>query len=83
MAALPQWTHDRMSRLGVIVERYGRTTRGRPSHHDSKWFFCGWYYHRGNRRHVTDGPHGPFPCMSAAIADALMRYGEGSTRHGR
>lgn len=72
---LPEWTKQQLAAKKVKIERYGRNQRGRPSMEDSRWYFCGWYWHREEKRRVTEGPHGPFPCWSAAVAHALTHYG--------
>lgn len=74
MASLPKWVDRALTNKRVVVERYGRGTTGRPTALRRKWFFCGWYYHREDRGRVVDGPFGPFPCWSAASADAASRY---------
>lgn len=74
MAALPGWVDDTLHQHKIHIERYGRNKRGGPTREERRWFFCGWYYHRTERRRVVDGPHGPFPCKSAAMTDALRRY---------
>ena len=71
---LPRWVEQTLEKHNIHVERYGRAKQGRPSKLERRWFFCGWYYHRGSKRRITDGPYGPFPCWSAAMADALARY---------
>lgn len=68
---LPLWTSERLQALGIYVERYGRGDRGRPTVSERSWYFCGYYWHRGTKARVSDGPFGPFPCASAAVADAL------------
>lgn len=75
MAALPGWVDRELARRGVRVVRYGRMKRGRPTNLERRWFFCGWYWHREHDRRVTDGPHGPFPCWSAALAHAAASLG--------
>ena len=74
MAALPYWVDDALAKHKVVYTRYGRDKKGRPTALERRWFFCGWYYHREHRNRVIDGPHGPFPCQSAAMTDALRRY---------
>lgn len=71
MPALPYDVDVRLKSLGLYVERMGRRDRGRPTVRDRRWYFCGWYWHRGTSKRVNDGPHGPFPCWSAAAVDAL------------
>lgn len=75
MSILPEWAYQALSAHKVQIVRYGRDRRGRPNDLEKRWFFCGWYYHREIRKHVVDGPIGPFPCMSAAMSDAIERYG--------
>lgn len=76
---LPSWIEKKLTAHHVRIVRYGRTRKGRPAHLERRWFFCGWYYHREVRQHVLDGPHGPFPCISAAMVDAMGRYKLGET----
>lgn len=71
---LPHWVDKALHDHKVRVVRYGRNKTGRPSNLERRWFFCGWYFHREIGRRVVDGPHGPFPCMSAAMVAALELY---------
>lgn len=69
---MPRWVDQEIHKAKVRVERYGRYERGRPSLAERRFYFCGWYwFQEGRRGFVTNGPFGPFPCRSAAEADAL------------
>lgn len=72
---LPGWVSDALDRKKIRIERYGRATRGRPTKLESRWYFCGWYWHQETNRRITNGPFGPFPCPSAAAAHALQQLG--------
>lgn len=73
---LPKWVNETLDRKKVRIEQYRRATRGRRTNVESRWYFCGWYWHREARRgFISEGPFGPFPCPSAAAADALKYYG--------
>lgn len=71
MSMLPYHVELRLKTLGVHIERLGRTRRGAPTIRERRWFFCGWYFHRGTAKTISSGPYGPFPCWSAAAAEAL------------
>jgi hypothetical protein len=75
MTKLAEDVFDTLRKHHVRIERWGRKTPGRPPKHECGWFFCGWFYWMQSGNRVIDGTtYGPFPCMSAAAADAYTRY---------
>jgi hypothetical protein len=71
MSRLPEHVDVRLKALGVHMDRFGRGQQKSARLSDRRWYFCGWYFHRGTKTHLTEGPYGPFPCRSAAATEAL------------
>lgn len=69
---LPDWVDSELGKRGVVIERYGRDGPGPRTLTERRWLFCGWYWHVAKNKKVVEGPFGPFPCFSAAMADAVQ-----------
>lgn len=75
MTRLPNWTYEILKEESVHIFRYGTSKGRRPKNLPGRYVFSGWFYHQAQGRKSADGPYGPFATFSAAMADALRRYG--------
>lgn len=79
MPSLPYSVVEAVERAGVRISRMDRRTALIHNHHRRRGEmprYVGWYWQRIIRKRVVETDQlGPFPCWSAAVADAFRALG--------